>query len=66
MFKAGVKYYSQPRAQRNWNNGAALGKMVAQSSRNNDDDSFCYELVVWIFWSLVFLVIYGILKKTLV
>jgi hypothetical protein len=64
MFKAGVKYYSQPRGQRNWNNGVALGKMVAQSSRNNDDgDSFCYELVVWIFWSLVFLVIYGILKK---
>jgi hypothetical protein len=64
MLKAGVKYYSQPRAQRNWNNGVALGKMA---SRNNDDESsFCYELVVWIFWSLVFLVIYGILKKTLV
>lgn len=65
MFKAGVKYYSQPRAQRNWNNGVALGKMVSRTY-NSNDDSFCYELVVWIFWSLVFLVIYGILKKTLV
>lgn len=64
MFKSGVKYFTQPKAQRNWNNGVALGKMVAKSSQN-DESTLCYELVVWIFWSFVILIIYGIIKNLL-
>jgi hypothetical protein len=68
MFKAGVRYYAQPRAQRNMNNGAAIGACLAKSSRGSYDDDescFCYDLLVWMFWFFIILIIHGFIKKNL-